>query len=116
MARAARHKGTPVSETRYTGSDKEVTVATSVLMAEGRMTLPREVRDRLGLHEGDKVEFCFDDQGRVVLRPASLASEAPLGRLPGMLRDFAPERPVTVEEMDEAVLRAVAEKRGKPTS
>lgn len=36
--------------------------------------------------------------------------EAPLGRLPGMLRDFAPRRPVTVEEMDEAMLRTVAEK------
>lgn len=87
-------------------------MATSVLMAEGQMTLPREIQDRLGLHEGDRVEFCFDDQGRVVLRPAS---EAPLGRLSGMLRDFAPERPVTIEEMDETVLRAVAEKHGKPT-
>ena len=48
-------------------------------------------------------------------RPKEKRREAPLGRLPGLLREFAPERPATIDEMDEGVLRALAEKHGKST-
>lgn len=75
-------------------------MSTSTLTSEGQVTIPKEIRDRLGLKEGDQLDIELDDQGRVVLRPAS---GDPLGRLPGLLRHLAPERPVTIEEMDEAV-------------
>lgn len=86
-------------------------MATSVLKAEGQVILPQEVRDRLGVREGDVLEFCLDEEARIVLRPAF---RDPLGRLPGLLRDLAPERPVSIEEMDEAIRRRTLEKHGKP--
>ena len=41
----------------------------STISSKGQVTVPIEVRHRLGLKEGDRVEFHFED-GRTVLRPA----------------------------------------------
>jgi antitoxin PrlF len=43
---------------------------TSRLSSKGQITLPLEVRHRLGLKQGDRVEFVFEE-GRTVVRPAS---------------------------------------------
>jgi hypothetical protein len=55
-------------------------------------------------------EKMMDEGPRDILRPAG---RDPLGRLPGLLRDLAPERPASIEEMDEAVRRRALEKYGK---
>jgi AbrB family looped-hinge helix DNA binding protein len=44
---------------------------TSTISSKGQVTVPIEVRQRLGLKQGDRVEFAFED-GRTVLRPARL--------------------------------------------
>jgi AbrB family looped-hinge helix DNA binding protein len=41
---------------------------TSTISSKGQVTVPIEIRHRLGLKEGDRVEFVFED-GRTVLRP-----------------------------------------------
>jgi AbrB family looped-hinge helix DNA binding protein len=41
----------------------------STVSSKGQVTVPIEVRHRLGLRVGDRVEFVFED-GRTVLRPA----------------------------------------------
>ena len=41
----------------------------STISSKGQVTVPIEVRHRLGLREGDRVEFVFEE-GRTVLRPA----------------------------------------------
>ena len=38
---------------------------------EGKVTIPQEIRDRLGIVAGSTVEFQIDEGGRVVLRKAS---------------------------------------------
>ncbi|MEP7009594.1 MAG: AbrB/MazE/SpoVT family DNA-binding domain-containing protein [Acidobacteriota bacterium] len=85
---------------------------TSTLTSKGQITIPKEVRDRLGLREGDRLVFRFDDQGNLLARPAA---RGPLGRLSGLLHHLAQERPVTVEEMNEAVKRRAAERFAKAT-
>ena len=79
----------------------------STLTSKGQVTIPKEVRERLGLKEGDRLVFRFDDQGNLLVRPEA---RSPLGRLPGLLQHLAGERPVTVEEMNEAVKRRAAER------
>lgn len=57
---------------------------TSTLSSKGQITLPIEVRERLGLKQGDRVEFIFEE-GRTFVRPAQPAGnpfEAYLGALP----------------------------------
>jgi antitoxin PrlF len=56
----------------------------STISTKGQITVPVEIRRRLGLKEGDRVEFVVD-KGQTVLRPAR-SSENPfekyIGRLP----------------------------------
>ena len=80
-------------------------MASSTLTSKGRITIPREVRDRLGLRKGDRVVFQFDEHGNLLLRQET---QSPLGRLPGLLKHLAKDRPVTVEEMKAAVRQDAA--------
>jgi AbrB family looped-hinge helix DNA binding protein len=41
---------------------------TSTVSSKGQVTVPIAVRRRLGLKEGDRVEFAFEE-GKAVLRP-----------------------------------------------
>ncbi len=70
----------------------------ATLTSRGRVTVPQEIRRRLGLKPGDKLRFLVDE-GRIVVLPMTV----PLRSLYGILS--APPRPVTVtvEEMNEAV-------------
>ncbi len=40
----------------------------SKLTAKGQITIPKAIRERLGLSAGDKLEFSVDDAGRIVAR------------------------------------------------
>ena len=72
-------------------------MSTSTLTSKGQTTIPKDVRKRLNLHPGDRLEFVIDEDGRVLVLPASIdASE-----LVGMLKP--PARPVSVEDMNRAI-------------
>ena len=56
----------------------------STISSKGQITVPIEVRHRLGLKQGDRVEFVFEE-GRTVLRPSRPATNpftAYLGAFP----------------------------------
>ncbi len=76
----------------------------TTLTSKGQVTVPKAIRDRLGLREGDKLEFTLDAKGRILVRPWR---EGPAWA--GMLREYGGQR-VRVEEMTEAVRRRAAEK------
>lgn len=58
----------------------------SVLSTKGQLTVPQEVRERLGLKEGDRVEFIVEN-GVTVLRPAR-GEKNPFARYAGALGTF----------------------------
>lgn len=70
---------------------------TATLTSKGQTTVPKEVRDFLGLHEGDQIEFVIG-HGEVVLRPATLDVKS----LKGILRQEG-QKPVSVAEMNSAI-------------
>ena len=82
-------------------------MATSTLTSKGQVTIPKQVRARLGLKVGDRLRFQIDPDGRLVVVPES--SER-LGRVPGLLHHLAGDRPVTPEQMDEAIRRRARQK------
>ena len=47
------------------------TTPSSTISSKGQVTVPLEVRRRLGLKEGDRIEFVIEND-RTVLRPAQL--------------------------------------------
>jgi antitoxin PrlF len=72
-------------------------MSTSTVTSKGQTTIPKDIRKRLNLHPGDRLEFVIDEDGRVLVLPASIdASE-----LAGMLKP--PARQVTVEDMNRAI-------------
>jgi antitoxin PrlF len=75
-------------------------MAVAVLSSKGQVTIPKLIRDSLGLSMGDKLEFLVSDKGEAVLRPVTKHVDDVFGRLhkPG-------RRAVTVEEMDAAIAR-----------
>jgi AbrB family looped-hinge helix DNA binding protein len=67
------------------------------MTSKGQTTIPKDIRKRLNLHPGDRLDFIIEEDGRVVVLPASVdASE-----LAGMLK--APTKPVSVAEMNQAI-------------
>jgi antitoxin PrlF len=72
------------------------------LTSKGQMTLPKSVRDSLGLKAGDRLEVAVDRQ-HIVLIPRSLH----LGDVCSLLP--APAKPVSLAEMDEAIARGASE-------
>jgi antitoxin PrlF len=72
----------------------------STLTSKGQLTLPKAIREQLGLHEGDRVEFRVTGTGQVVVEAATVD----LRELRGTLKQAG--RHVSVEEMEEAVRNA----------
>ncbi len=75
------------------------------LTSKGQTTVPKEVRDFLGLGEGAQVEWTIDEGGKATVRPRKKLRAVDLA---GMLGP-SPVGPVTVEEMNEAIGDAVVE-------
>ena len=76
----------------------------TTLTSKGQVTIPKAVRDELGLRVGDRVAFRVLDDGTVVVEPETVD----LLELAGVLR---PKRKgVTVADMDKAI-RTEAGKR-----
>jgi AbrB family looped-hinge helix DNA binding protein len=59
---------------------------TSTISRKGQITIPLEVRKRLGVNYGDKVQFDFD-KGQTVLRPAP-TDHNPFAEFAGCLSGF----------------------------
>jgi antitoxin PrlF len=77
----------------------------ATLTSKGQLTLPKEVRSRLGVAAGDQVDFTIDSDGSVNVAAAK-RSAAPLF---GMLRTHSSDA-VPVEDMDrEIAARAAAD-------
>ena len=72
-------------------------MSTSTLTSKGQTTVPKDIRRHLGLKPGDKIRFLVEDDGRVVVLPATLHLRDLRGRLP------KPPKPVSVERMNEAI-------------
>ncbi len=47
----------------------------STITVKGQVTVPKPIRDALGLVPGSRVDFDLDDKGQVVLRRASAARQ-----------------------------------------
>jgi|SRR5665811_344487 antitoxin PrlF len=76
----------------------------ATLTSKGQLTLPKEIRDQLGLVVGSKLDFIIEADGSLRVRPLRRGA----ADLFGLLHD--PDRAAsTVEQMNEAVGRYLAE-------
>jgi antitoxin PrlF len=64
----------------------------STISSKGQITVPIEIRRRLGLREGDRVEFVVDGE-RTIMRPAQ-PPENPFEKYAGALPAFRSKREI----------------------
>jgi antitoxin PrlF len=76
----------------------------STLTSKGQVTIPKAVRDELGLREGDRVAFRVLEDGTVVVEPETID----LLDLGGVLKPK--RRGVTVPDMDVAIRSEAAQR------
>ena len=81
-------------------------MASATVTSKGQITIPKEVRDRLRLRTGDRLEFVLRPDGEIVMRPAK-----------GSLRDLdrilqrKGQRALSVEQMDAGIARLLGRRR-----
>jgi len=76
----------------------------ATLTTKGQITIPKEVRERLGVDAGDRLEFVEQERGVYKV----VAATRDVRYLKGMIPK--PSKPVSVEEMKVAVRKAAARK------
>ena len=74
---------------------------TSTVTSKGQITIPKRVREMLGLQAHDRVVFTPGADGEVLLTAEAHAADA----LFGLLKHRKPAEPVPVEEMDNAIVQ-----------
>jgi antitoxin PrlF len=78
-------------------------MATATMTSKGQITIPADVRTRFRLRAGTRVDFIENSAGELVLRPKT----GDIRELRGIVKYDGP--PISLEEMDEAIGRAVSE-------
>jgi antitoxin PrlF len=76
----------------------------ATVTSKGQITIPAQLRARLNMKDGDKVEFYSDHEGRIMMRPRNRSPAAFLGAL----EPRAPDPSIGSD--DDAIAKAVAER------
>jgi|TARA_B110000208_G_C11685789_1_gene400468 AbrB family looped-hinge helix DNA binding protein len=74
----------------------------SKIFANGRTTLPKSVREALGVEAGDTVHYVLSDDGVQILKSRSVVE------LAGVLARDA-QAPISFEDMNEAIAQGAVE-------
>jgi len=81
---------------------------TVTLTSKGQITIPIEIRRKLRLKDGDKIDFFETEEGMYAMRPKT----GSIMELKGILKRMGYVRPgpaPTIEEMDEAIAEHAVE-------
>jgi antitoxin PrlF len=75
-------------------------MAASILTSKGQVTIPKSVRDALGIDAGDRIEFVEVEKGQF----AVIAATRSVQELNGLYQRKR-SGPVSIEEMNSAIAR-----------
>jgi antitoxin PrlF len=75
-------------------------VPTATLTTKGQITIPKEVREHLGVDTGDRLSFVVQNDGTVIVRPLTRH----VRELGGLLHRTT-QRAVSIKEMDEGIAK-----------
>ena len=80
-------------------------MALAKITTKGQVTIPKNIRESLHLHTGDKIEIVINNQGEAVIRPISKKVDDMFGIL-----KRPKQKVVSVEEMNEAIKNRIQSK------
>lgn len=78
----------------------------ATMTSKGQVTVPKEVRESLRLAAGSAIDFSWAD-GEWIVRRATTSVRSLKGSVP------LPERPVSLDDMDDAVAAGAVETMGR---
>ena len=81
---------------------------TATVTTKGQITIPKEVREHLGIGTGDRLSFVVQEDGSVTVKPLTRH----VRELGGVLRRAA-QRPVSINQMDMGIARRMQAKFGR---
>jgi AbrB family looped-hinge helix DNA binding protein len=82
-------------------------MATATMTSKGQVTIPVEIRQRMGLDTGDRVEFIELADGGFAIKPAI----DDVRSLKGLLRK--PAKPVSVDDMKSNIRQRATARHGR---
>ncbi len=71
----------------------------ATLTSKGQITIPKNIREELKLHTGDKIEFIMNEQNEFVIKPITRKA----AEVAGLLDNYKKKQAVSVEEMNNAI-------------
>ncbi len=74
---------------------------TSTMTSKGQITVPKKIREFLGVADSDKLSFTPLENGKVLLSVEHPSASI----LFGMLSDRKLQKPVSIEEMEAAIAK-----------
>jgi antitoxin PrlF len=74
------------------------------MTSKGQVTIPKVIRQQLGLQAWVTLHFWVDPTGRIVVTPLTLGIDDLIGILP------KPKRPLTIDEINEGIAEAAVER------
>ena len=80
-------------------------MVTSTITSRGQTTIPRKIRENNHLQEGDQIEWVETDDGHIEIIPVTRDA----AKVAGLFSDWV-KKPVSVEEMSQAVKQRAATK------
>ncbi len=75
----------------------------ATVTSKGQVTIPKEVRDALSIHQGDRLEFVVEDDGTVRMRLLNVD----IRDLFGIVKT---DKHLTIDEMNEVIRQGWARK------
>ena len=81
----------------------------ATVTSKGQVTIPKSVREKLGVKQGDKVDFRVGDDGTVSVVPITYSVESVFG-----IFAHKATKPVSLAEMDEGIAEAARDRSEQP--
>lgn len=80
-------------------------MASAKVTSKGQVTIPVDVRDKLGLHPGSRLSFVPTESGGYEIHRQSASIKDLKGVVPPLLR------PVSIDEMNDAIVAGATDTR-----
>lgn len=82
-------------------------MAIATITNKGQVTIPKAIREALGLGAGDKIEITLNKQGGAVILPSKPSAQLSVDNVFGMLHN-SEQKIVSTEEMNQGIAQAVS--------
>lgn len=77
-------------------------MTTATLTSKGQITIPKQVRDFLHLHTGDRIEFVLHGHAEASIKPITKS----IGDVFGLLHDPS-QKALSIDEMNAAITQRI---------